>query len=184
MPPHASKIGRAALVVIDLQVGVLGTCVNSDQVLATVSKLLCRARSAGVPVVWVVHEDNVLPRGSFQGQLADGLTPREEELVVYKRFRDAFAATPLETLLRERGIGHLMLVGAQTEYCVRTTAQSAVLRGFDITLVEDGHTTSDSEWEGISMATNQIITHTNQYFAGLSYPGRRVFVAPAHQLEL
>ncbi|MFP3463948.1 isochorismatase family protein [Leifsonia sp. SIMBA_070] len=65
-----------------------------------------------------------------------------------------------------------MVTGAQSDYCVRTTAQSAAVRGYDVVLVSDAHTTTDTEWEGVAISGEQIVAHTNRYFDGLRYPGQ------------
>ncbi|GAB2471971.1 cysteine hydrolase family protein [Xylanimonas ulmi] len=175
---------RSALLIIDLQVGVMPGCHDGEGVLSRVRTLVSRARDEGVAVVWVQHHEPGLEVGSAGWQLAGGLQIADGEPLIRKAYRDAFAETPLTEVLGSSSIGRLVIVGAQSDYCVRTTAQAAAARGFDVTLVSDAHTTTDSEWGGVSISGEQIIAHTNRYFAGLRYPEREFAVAPASAVVL
>ena len=161
---------NSALLVIDLQCGVLEGCVDAAGVVARTRVLVERARAAGVPVVWVQHEDEDLPHGSPAWQLADGLTPGPTDLRISKTYRDAFADTPLGDHLAAARVRRLVLAGAQSDYCIRTTAQRATADGYAVVLVSDAHTTTDSEFGGVTLTGEQIVAHTNRYFAGLCYP--------------
>lgn len=112
-----------ALVVIDLQNDVLDGCVRVDPVLAATRTLLAGARAAGVPVVWVQHQGPGLERDTDGWRIHPALDPSPGEPVVAKSYRDAFADTTLRATLGDAD--HLVLCGAQTDYCVRTTAQRA-----------------------------------------------------------
>lgn len=168
---------RSVLVVIDLQVGVMDGCVDATGVLSRTAALVDRARSAGIPVVWVLDHGSFAV-GSDEWQLAAPLHRRLEEPVVGKAFRDAFAGTDLTEVLSGLGATHLVVAGAQSDYCVRTTTQAAAVHGFDVTLVGDAHTTTDAQHDGVRISGEQIVAHTNMYFRGLRYPGRRYGVAP------
>jgi nicotinamidase-related amidase len=79
------------------------------------------------------------------------------------------------------GATRLVVAGAQSDYCIRTTTQAAAARGFDVTLVGDAHTTTDAQHDGVTISGEQIIAHTSMYFAGLRYPGQR-FAVETHDL--
>ena len=166
-----------ALLVIDLQVGVLEGCVDAAGVVARTGALVERARAAGAPVVWVQHVDDDLPHGSSAWQLAAGLVPAGDEPRVSKTFYDAFAGTPLRALLEERGVRRLVIAGAQSDFCIRTTAQRAAVEGYTVMLASDAHTTAAAKFGGVSLGGEQIVAHTNGYFAGLHYPGVDVGIA-------
>ncbi|MGN7800536.1 cysteine hydrolase family protein [Leifsonia sp. 22587] len=174
-----TDIVPSALLVIDLQKGVLPGCFDAEGVLARVVRLVDRARSAGTPVVWVQHEEDGMEQGTTAWELADGLVPAEGEPRILKHYRDAFADTDLDDVLERLDVGRLVVTGAQSDYCVRTTAQSAAVRGYDVTLVSDAHTTTDTEWDGVEISGEQIVAHTNRYFDGLRYPGQLFGVEPA-----
>lgn len=174
----------SALLVIDLQQGVLPGCVDAEGVVSRTAALVDRARAAGTPVVWVQHEEEGMEEGTPDFALADGLVPAEGEPRIVKHYRDAFADTELDEVLEGLDVGRLVVAGAQTDYCIRTTAQSAAVRGYDVTLVSDAHTTTDTEWDGVAIAGAQIVAHTNRYFAGLRYPGQLFGAEPAASVAL
>jgi nicotinamidase-related amidase len=166
-----------ALLVIDLQVGVLEGCYDADGVVARTGVLVERARAAGVPVVWVQHADDELVPDSPAWQLMAGLVPAPEEPRVSKTFYDAFAGTPLRALLQERGVRRLVIAGAQSDYCIRSTAQRAAAEGYALVVCSDAHTTAASECGTAALSGEQIVAHTNRYLAGLRYPGVDVGLA-------
>lgn len=166
---------RSAVLVIDLQVGVLPGCFDADGVLARTAALVERARDAGVPVVWVHHDP--IGVGTPDWELAAPLRRRDDEPLVRKDFRDAFAGTDLGGVLGGLGVTRLVVAGAQSDFCIRTTTQRAAVEGYDVTLVGDAHTTADSDWDGVTITGEQIVAHTNMYFSGLEYPGRSFGVA-------
>jgi nicotinamidase-related amidase len=165
------------LLVIDLQQGVVDGCYDAAGVVERTGMLVDRARASGVPVVWVQHEEPGLERGSDAWQLAEGLTRTDSDALIYKEYRDAFAETDLDEVLERLDAGRIVVAGAQSDYCVRTTTQSAAVRGYDVTLVSDAHTTTDATWDGVTITAQQIVAHTNNYFSGLRYPGQEFGVA-------
>jgi nicotinamidase-related amidase len=174
--------GTSAVIVIDMQVGVLDGCSDADGVTRRAASLVERARAAGVPVIWVQDHDDFI-EGTPEWELAAPLGRRQDEPLMRKTRRDAFVGTELAEVLAELGATHLVIAGAQTDYCIRTTTQSAAVRGFDVTLVGDAHTTVDAEHEGVPISARQVIAHTNMYFSGLRYPGLRFGVERHDQVE-
>jgi nicotinamidase-related amidase len=163
---------NTALLVIDVQNGVMAAAHNRDGVIANVDALVERARAATVPVVWVQHSSEELPEGSDGWQYVPELAWRDAEPVVHKRYGDSFDDTDLEAVLAERRVGTLIVVGAQTDTCIRSTLHGAVVRGYDALLVEDAHTTEDlSEWGAPS--PEKVIDHTNLYWKFHTAPGRQ-----------
>ena len=162
---------NTALVVIDVQNGVVGEAYERDRVVANVRALVDRARRAGVAVVWVQHSDEHLPQGSDEWQYVPELVPEEPEPVVHKSYGDAFEETDLEAVLAERGIGRLVVVGAQTDACIRSTLHGAIVRGYDATLVADAHTTEDTTAYG-APSPDKVIAFTNLYWQYHDAPGR------------
>ena len=175
---------HTALVVIDVQNDVMVAAHDRDPVIARIVGLVDRARAAGVPVVWVQHSDDGLKRGSEGWQYIPELAERRDgEAVVHKRYRDSFEDTDLEQRLAERGIGHLVVAGAQTDFCVRSTIHGALTRGYDVTLVGDAHTTEDLSAHG-APTPDKVIAHTNLYWAGQRVPGRTAAVLDAAEVQL
>ena len=162
---------NTALLVIDVQNGVMAGAHNRDGVIANINTLVDRARAEDVPVVWVQHADHHLVRDSQDWQYVPELVRRDEEPLVHKAYGDSFEDTELETLLAERGVGRLVVAGAQTDACVRTTLHGAFVRGYDVTLVGDAHTTEDLTEYG-APPPHLVIAHTNLYWQWQRAPGR------------
>ena len=162
---------NTALLVVDVQNGAVERAHERDAVVANVGSLVERARREGVPVVWVQHSDEHLARGSDAWQIVSDLTPGDAEPLVEKNHGDSFEDTTLETVLSGLGVGRLVVVGAQTDWCVRSTLHGALTRGYDATLVSDAHTTEDqTEWG--APPPDQVIAHTNLYWTYQTAPGR------------
>ena len=93
------------------------------------------------------------------------------EPVVHKRYGDSFEDTDLEAVLAERGVGRLVVTGAQTDACIRSTLHGALVRGYDALLVSDAHTTEDLSAYG-APPPDKVIDHTNLYWSFQTAPGR------------
>ncbi len=162
---------NTALLVIDVQNGVVEGTHERDTVVANVSGLVEKARRERVPVVWVQHADEQLARGSDDWRIVPELTPGNAEPLVEKNYGDSFEDTTLETVLAGLGVGRLVVVGAQTDECIRSTLHGAFVRGYDATLVSDAHTTEDQTAWG-APTPEQVIAHTNLYWTNHRAPGR------------
>jgi nicotinamidase-related amidase len=163
---------NTALLVIDVQNGVMNGAHNRDSVIANIGTLVEKARAEDVPVVWIQHsDDGGLARDSAGWQYVPELTRRDGEPLVHKRYGDSFEDTDLEERLSERGVGRLVVAGAQTDECIRSTIHGAFTRGYDVTLVGDAHTTEDSSAWG-APSPDLVIAHTNLYWKYHSAPGR------------
>ncbi|MFJ4847208.1 MULTISPECIES: cysteine hydrolase family protein [unclassified Streptomyces] len=163
---------NSALLVIDVQNGVVDGAHRRDEVIANINTLIGAARSQDVPVIWVQHSDDGLKRDSEPWQYVPELVRAEAEPLVHKRYGDSFEDTELETLLAERGVGRLVVTGAQTDACIRSTLHGGLVRGYDVTLVGDAHTTEDLSAYG-APTPEQVVAHTNMYWKWQSAPGRR-----------
>jgi len=171
-----------ALLVIDVQVGVVGAAYQRDAVIANIQTLLTAARAAGTPVVWVQHSDDQLAINSPEWQYVPELVRLEGEPLVHKLYGDSFEGTDLEAALAASKVGHLVVVGAQTDACIRSTIHGAFTRGYDVTLVSDAHTTEDmSEWG--APPPDVIIKHTNMYWGFQSAPGRTAKVVTTAEVQ-
>jgi nicotinamidase-related amidase len=162
---------NTALMVIDVQNGVVANAHDRDNVITNIRSLVERARASQVPVVWVQHSDEELARDSDEWRYVPELVRHDDEPLVHKHYGDSFEDTDLESVLAERGIGRLVVAGAQTDECIRSTLHGAIVRGYDTTLVSDAHTTEDlSEWGAPPPAG--VIAHTNLYWENHTAPGR------------
>lgn len=173
---------NTALVVIDLQNEVVANAHRRREVLDTVNMLVERARGAQVPVVWVRHADEDLKAGSEAWQIVAELAPAPGEAIVEKSYRDAFEDTDLERVLSRLGIGKLIVTGAQTDMCIRSTLHGALVRGYDAILVGDAHTTEDMTQRG-APPPDAVIRHTNLYWSNQRAPGRTGGVIESKDLD-
>jgi nicotinamidase-related amidase len=162
---------NTALLVIDVQNGVVGEAYDRDNVVANIATLVDKARAADVHVVWVQHNSDELPRDSQSWQYVPELVRRDSEPLVHKAYGDSFEETDLESVLAARGIGRLVVAGAQTDECIRSTLHGAITRGYDATLVGDAHTTEDLSTFG-APTPDKVIAHTNLYWKYHTAPGR------------
>jgi nicotinamidase-related amidase len=162
---------NTALLVIDVQNDVVADAHERDAVVANVASLVERARREGIPVVWVQHCDEDLARGSDSWRIVPELSPDDAEPLVEKSYGDSFEDTTLETVLSELGVGRLVVAGAETDACIRSTLHGALVRGYDATLVSDAHTTGDKSSWG-APPPDQVIAHTNLYWTYQTAPGR------------
>ena len=162
---------NTALLVVDVQNGAVAGAHERDAVVANIGSLVEKARREDVPVVWVQHSDDHLVHGSDEWRIVAELAPDEAEPLIEKNYGDAFEDTTLENVLSGLGVGRLVVVGAQTDECVRSTLHGALVRGYDATLVSDAHTTEDlSAWG--APPPDQVIAHTNLYWTYQTAPGR------------
>jgi nicotinamidase-related amidase len=165
--------GKTALLVIDMQVAVVEDGWDRDGVIARIGSVVEGAREAGIPVVYVQHDEPGSPdmeRGSDGWQVRSEIAPKTAEPLVFKQYPDSFAATNLGATLEDLGVGHLVLTGAQSDCCVRATTYRALSDGYDVTLVSDCHTTSDIEFEGTMIPARLTVAHVNAASPWIAYP--------------
>ena len=171
-----------ALLVIDVQNGVVAGAHDRDAVIANINTLVDKARSEDVAVVWVQHADEGLQKDSEEWRYVPELVRRDSEPLVHKGYGDSFEDTELEELLADRGVGHLVISGAQTDWCIRSTMHGAFARGYDVTLVGDAHTTDDLTEYG-APSPDMVIAHTNLYWNGQRAPGRSGATVPTAEVR-
>ena len=175
---------RSVLVVVDVQVDVVRNAWERARVIGNVALAVGQARAQGVPVVWVQHEDEGMPRDSAGWQWVPELAPREGDVRIFKRFASSFEDTPLEAELARLGATRLVLAGAQSNWCIRATSYGALDRGYDLTLVRDAHTTGDADLgDGRVIPAEHVVEDLNLAMTWLAYPGRKPSTAPAAELD-
>lgn len=166
---------ETALLVVDVQRGLVDW-LQSDRrsgFLATLSALLTRAREAGVPVIYVRHNDEELPLGAPAWEIAGEIAPRAGEPVVDKTFRDAFRETNLEDVIRPLRTKRLIVCGMQTDFCIDATAREAERRFYQVTIVEDAIAT----YPAGGLTEEQITEHVLRVARGIAdiEPGSALF---------
>ena len=165
-----------------MQNSVIAQAHARDAVVAQVGALVERARREQVPVIWVQHSDEELAKGSNEWRIVPELVPRDADPLVEKHHGDSFEATNLESVLSALQVGRLVVSGAQTDACIRSTLHGAFVRGYDVTLVSDAHTTEDhSKWG--APPPDKVITHTNLYWTHQTAPGRTAAVIKTQDVD-
>lgn len=178
-----SDRNNSALLVIDVQVGVMAGAFERDSKIANMSKAIDKARAEGVPVIWVQHSDEELVLESAKWEIVPELSTLPQEPTVSKSFRSSFEKTNLEEVLEGLGVSHLFICGAQTDNCVRHTSHTALEKGYDITLITDAHTTTGFEWNGYIINAARVIDEQNTNFMEYSLPGRTARAVPVAELS-
>jgi nicotinamidase-related amidase len=173
---------NTALLVIDMQVGVVAKAHARDTVVGNIGALVERARRRRIPVVWVQDVEVDQGKGSAGWPIVPELTPNAAEPLVEKAYGDSFEDTKLEAVLSELGVGRLVVVGAQTDACIRCTIHGACVRGYDVILVSDAHTTEDQTAWG-APPPDQVVAHTNLYWTYHTAPGRKAGTAKTAEVD-
>lgn len=183
---------RSALLVVDVQNANTADGYHRDEVIGRIRGLIDRAEGAGTPVIWIQHHGGGSPleRGTDGWQIVEEVRPGAGATVIEKEYLDSFVETGLRAELDRLGVGHLVICGAATDACIRSTVQRSQVEGYDVTLVADGHTTDVGPWplplpDGteIPIGAEQMIAYTNFFVADTAYPGVRTQVRPAEQVE-
>lgn len=175
---------KGVLVVVDVQVGVMEGAWDAPRIVENIALAVKRARRHGVPVIWVQHTSKGLVRGSPKWQWVPELSPAEDEVLIHKRFNSSFEQTSLEETLVQLGATHIALAGASTNWCIRATAYGALERGYDLTLIEDAHTTSNIALEeGVEIEAADIVQELNVVMTWVSYPDRTSSTATVEEID-
>ena len=181
----------SALLVVDVQEGNTAEGYQREEVIGRIRSLIDRAQDAGAPVIWVQHHQPGTPleRGTDAWRIVEEVRPPEGEPVVEKQYLDSFADTDLRARLDDLGVTHLVICGAATDACIRTTAARALIEGYDTTLVSDAHTTDVGPWplplpdgREIPIGAEQMIAYTNFFVGDTTYPGVRTEVVPTGEV--
>jgi nicotinamidase-related amidase len=170
------------LLVVDVQNDVVANAHRRDEVIANINTLVERARTVGAPVIWVQHADDELVEGTDGWAYVPELRRSDAEPLIHKRYGDSFEDTELEAELAARGVGELVICGAQTDACIRSTLHGAFVRGYDTVLVADAHTTDDYSEYGMP-TPDKVIAHTNMYWNYQSAPGRKAATVETADVE-
>ncbi|MFD4015632.1 cysteine hydrolase family protein [Streptomyces sindenensis] len=174
----------SALLVIDMQNTLVAIAHRPSATVAAIAGLQARARAAGAPVVFAQQQDEELEPGTDGWRIVPELAPAAGDTVVPKSAPDSFLGTRLDAVLRARGVTEVVVTGFATEICVESTARQALSRGYDVVLVADGHTTSLRPATSSRYAAPEAsVAHHNEIYRNLRFPGRRVRVLPAAEVD-
>jgi nicotinamidase-related amidase len=160
-----TKKSNTALLIIDVQNGVIGKpneTYRAESLLDNLEDLISRARKAAIPIIYIQHNEGEMKPNTPDWQIHPRLTPQKSDFIIHKRHPDSFQETPLLETLTELKVKKLVIGGLQTEWCIDSTVRRAYSLGFDVTVVEDGHSTMDSS----VLDASKIVAHHNHVFGG------------------
>jgi nicotinamidase-related amidase len=160
-----NNIQNTALLVMDVQAGIVGMFPNATSLLSNVTKAIANARDKGIPVIYVTvgfrqgaPEINMNNKGfaaskdRFTNIDMDEFTkvhpdvaPQAGELTVMKRRVSAFTGSDLEVVLRSLGIQHMVLTGIATSGVVLSTLREAADKDYKLTVLADCCADGDEE---------------------------------------
>lgn len=169
-----------ALIVIDMQKGLVQAAWESARLLQVHQSLLDWAGTHQVPLIYLQHDGkpgSPVPVGSDAWELHPAIL-REGATILRKPASDAFYQTGLADLLAQQGIQTLILTGIKSERCVDTTARAAVSRGFKVLLIADAHSTLETP----VLPASQIIRFTNHNLQGFGNDKAGIAVLTSHDL--
>jgi nicotinamidase-related amidase len=169
---------RAALVIVDMQEVLIPVVWRGAELADRIAGLADRARERGVPVVALQQIGGPMFDPDAPGtRLSHRLRLQPTDIVVRKTATDGFYRSGLEEVLD--GVGTVVLTGVATDYCVDATARSAVSHGFDVVLVEDGHSTAANGDPRAGLTAEQIVARHNRILSAMIHPGGTVTVRSA-----
>ena len=172
------------LLIVDAQVGVLRNTWDAPRIIENISLAVEKAREQGIPVIWVQHTDDELVSGSPDWQTVPELSPAQGEVQILKQFNSSFEQTSLQETLAGLGATGIVLAGAATNWCIRSTAYGALERGYDLTLISDAHTTESIELDsGVRIEAADIVRELNVVMTWVSYPERTNMAAGVKDLD-
>ncbi|MBN2655723.1 MAG: isochorismatase family protein [Spirochaetales bacterium] len=180
----AVQICKQALLVVDVQNGVISRTVGKDAVLKNINSLIGKARKSSCPVIWVQHSNDELVEGCSEWEFAPELDWKSGDILIPKKYNSSFEDTDLEKTLRDMQVTDIVLTGAQSNWCIRATGYGALERGFNLTLISDAHTTEPIDLpDGTTIEAKGIIAELNIAFSWLRYPGRKCGTAKSDEIQ-
>lgn len=159
----------APVIIIDLQTNMFDGAVeppihDAEEITERTCKVIEWARSEGRKVAFIRHdgpEGDPLAPGQPGWPVWPALGQTQAEPTFSKSVRDSFSNPKLGAWLAEIDAPEVILLGAQTDFCVAGTVQGAIANGLKVTLVSDAHSTLDQPEE----AASSIINRYNAQFA-------------------
>ena len=173
-----------ALLVVAMQQAATNGVWRRDEVIGKVKDLVGRARLAGVPVVWVRRTTSELSPGSIGWQLVDELVPAPGEPIIEAPYPNCFDATDLDATLIGLNVGRLVVCGVRTDRSIRASIAGALAHGYDVTVVEDAHTTTGFQASGMSFDAEYGVGYLNALWGDDRTPDAMVDLVLARDVVL
>ena len=158
---------KQALLIIDAQQDLIEGnkeeqgVFQKKQLVNNINTVMEKAINAGASIIFIRDVD--VADGAGSGfQIHNDISVPSTAVIFDKAATNSFYGTRLQEYLSENKIGHLVIMGCKTEHCIDTAVRTATINHFDVTLVGDGHSTSDSK----ILSAEQIIRHHNKTLHG------------------
>lgn len=134
---------------------------NKEQLIENINLVIEKAKQSEVPIVFVRDLD--VAEGQGKGfQVHEEINVPADSRLFDKTATNSFHGTGLLDHLQSQNVEHVVIMGCQTQHCIDSAVRTATISGLDITLVGDGHSTTDSE----ALTAEQIIRHHNETLDG------------------
>ncbi|GGH26861.1 isochorismatase [Dyadobacter endophyticus] len=175
-------IDRKALLVIDMQKGSFTEATprhNTEGVVQIINSLAAAFRAKSWPVLFIQHDGSAMNEFvpfTTEWELLDDLEIDPDDVRIDKYANDVFYRSKLGQKLEMLAINELVITGCATDFCVESTIQSAVSKDFNVTVIEDGHTTGNRP----GLKASQLIDHYNWVWKNMIPTNGKIEVLPHH----
>ncbi|QFT87646.1 nicotinamidase/pyrazinamidase [Bacillus sp. THAF10] len=156
-----------ALLIIDAQQELIegnqeeSAVFNKEQLINNINIVIEEAKKGDIPIIFVRDLD--VAEGEGRGfQVHEGINVPIDSVFFNKKATNSFHGTGLLNHLNSQKIEHVVIMGCITQHCIDSAVRTATISGFDVTLVADGHSTTD----GDALSAEQIIKHHNETLHG------------------
>lgn len=157
-------VKNSALLIIDVQNGLFSIenlpIYKEESLINNINSLISKARNAQVLIIFIQHNDpkgKLLETKTKSWEVHPMLQCNEGDINIQKFHSDSFLETNLDEELKNHKISNLVITGLVTPMCIDTTVRSAVSHGYKVTLIQDAHSTIDSD----VLRAYQIVAHHN-----------------------
>ncbi|WP_107950735.1 cysteine hydrolase family protein [Lysinibacillus parviboronicapiens] len=159
---------KQALLVIDAQQQLMDGHQEEPEVfqkkrlIDNINSVIDQALEARAAVIFVRDKDVANGQGAGFQVHNDINIPTATAIFIDKKATNSFYKTDLLQILKDKQVTHIVIMGCKTEHCIDTAVRAATIYGFDVTLIGDGHSTTDSK----ILSAEKIIAHHNEVLHG------------------
>lgn len=157
------------LLVVDTQKAIINEKLyESDLFEKRVNELINKARSNGIEVIFVRHDDGIgceLSKGNEGFEIYEDFKPENNELIFDKTVNSSFKNTGLLEYLKEKNEDTVIVVGLQTDYCIDATIKAGFEHGFKMIVPENTNSTFDNQY----MTAEETYKYYNEFIWNKRY---------------
>ena len=178
-------VNRKALLIIDMQKGSFTLKTprfDTKGVIDRINSLAGIFRELGNPVIFIQHDGTgtgEFEKNSTEWEILDELNIEPNDILIDKYANDVFYNSDFYSKLKELKVNELFITGCATDFCVESTIQSALTKDFDITVIEDGHTTGERP----HLKAEQVIQHYNWVWRNMIPTKGKIKVMKAEKIN-